>query len=196
MEKEPMRLVILITLLLCVGFSASADSPARAAPYVVSSGAVYFTMVPIENAAYLPGLRHGDGIGTAYRLNADGSSTKLWLVKGWYAFETYISIDGHYLVRMGDWANGAEASSDDPAIYFYADGNLLKQYSTADLIKDPKNVIPTASHYFWRGYGSEKPSIRYNGRFNLTTTEDITYVFDIGTGDIIEEKASPAGERP
>ena len=66
------------------------------------------------------------------KLEANGKFRELWRVKGWYAFFTFLSDDGRYLVRMGDCAFGSEPSPANLALAFYDNGKFVGYYSTAE----------------------------------------------------------------
>lgn len=93
-------------------------------------------------------------------------------------------MDARYLIRMGPWNRGHKLSKDHIAVEFYKDGLFLKGYSTLDLVKDPRRIKPTVSHYFWRGKTCDLES---DNKFTLDTIDGIRYVFDATTGKIISE---------
>ena len=121
--------------------------------------------------------------GEVYKVNRDKTFTQKWTIKGWYAYQVYLSNDGKYLVRMGDWALGCGVSKSDLAIAFYKEGKLLKSYSTYDLVKNNNSIECTMSHYMWL----EEVNMEYeNNIFTLKTLEGITYHFDVETGEIVK----------
>lgn len=141
-----MKSLTLLACLLAVTVDPLwADSPAMPFPYVAAGmgGTTYFKMIPRTDGKW------GEGIGIAYRLRRDGSDEELWRTDGWYSFEVFLSYDGEYLVAMGPWNMGSEPSKEDLAVAFYHKGKLLRQYSTADLVKDKSKVPASVSHYMW-----------------------------------------------
>ena len=201
-----MRLLI---ILLFTCSTLLADSEAMPTPRVTVS----------ENAQYifkqLPSLRDkdykviGEPWGAAYELQNDGTFRELWRVEGWYAWTMYLSNDGRYLVRMGNWAHGSEPSPRNLAVAFYDNGKLLADYSTADLVKDKTKVRASVSHYVWLSYqvyrledGPEsrllepRPKLDYANKFYLKTCDGISYTFDATTGKIIEEKKELPPSQP
>lgn len=171
-------------VLLATSSFALADSPAYPTPRVSVSefGDIYFTMLP-SDAAY------GSGHGTAYRLGRDGSVSELWRVEGWYAFLVFISNDGKYPVRMGNWAAGSEPSEKDLGVAFYESGSELRRYSTADLIEKKQSVSISNSHYFWQASEREFPRLEYTNLFHLKTIEGRVLVFDVSTGKLVDAKS-------
>jgi hypothetical protein len=97
---------------------------------------------------------------------------------------------------MGPWNGGSQRKREDLALSFYRDGNLRKQYSTADLVKDASKVRRSLSHYTWLARDSEllKPSserdseaelrVFPNDTFRLKTCDGLVYLFDMTTGAI------------
>ncbi|MEK7880662.1 MAG: hypothetical protein AAB210_02045 [Deltaproteobacteria bacterium] len=179
-------LIVLFVLISCS--PSAADKEARPYPYVATAnnGRFYFKMSPDPND---PNAQWdlGKGYGTLFEINNDGTEKALWKVEGWYAFTTYISNDGKYLVRMNIWPGGQEPSDEHLAIAFYKNGKLLKSYSTKDLIKNPSVIRPMISHYSYlkKIVGFEEP---YNYRFTIQTVDNIEYVFDASNGMIVSRK--------
>lgn len=171
---------VLILVCLCLSVTTvMADSPAPMLPKVTTSkqGMIWFKMIPVYD-------RGRSGYGVAYRLGKNGESTELWRVKGWYAFKVYLSNDGKYLVRLGNWAEGQAPAADDLAVAFYKNGKELKRYSTADLIEDKNSVIRSISHYQWKRHNKGYPKLDWDNEFLLHTIEDKLYHFDSRTGEI------------
>jgi hypothetical protein len=172
-----------------------ADMPAPQIPYVTAApgGEAYFKMIPSPDGKW------GDGFGIAYRLREDGTDVELWRTKGWYSHEVFLSVDGEYLVVMGPWNRGHSPNPEDLAVAFYRRGTLLRQYSTAQLVKDGSKVFTTASHYRWLARDLERYTkvkkdpeselrIIWKNTFRLKTCDGILYDFDITTGEIIKKK--------
>jgi len=181
----------LIPVLSLLVSSLWADRPVAPFAYVTAGfgGTVYYKMMPDPSGNW------NEGHGVAYRVRADGSDEELWRTAGWYSFEVFISSDGNYLVAMGPWNTGSEPSTKDLAIAFYRKGKLLREYSTAELVKDKGRVKATVNHYMWlaRDVRKTDPNIAepesdlrlfWDNTFRLTTCEGIVYYFDATTGDI------------
>lgn len=163
-----------------------ADSPAMPMEKVFTSPnqRYFFTMIP-QNSGYSG--EHPDAIGKAYRLKADGDFILLWKVSDWYAHQVYLSNDGLHLVRLGNWASGCELSDKQLAVAFYKQGQLLKMYSTKDLIKQKKSIRCSVSHYQWRAETDEPQWLGYDNDFYLTTIEGVEYRFSLSTGEILSQ---------
>lgn len=145
---------------------------------VSGNGRYLFAMIPHNESGY----------GVAYELTSKGEFKELWKTEDWYAYGVYISSDGKYLVRIGNWPSGREPSENDLAIAFYENGKLLKLYSTKAMIKNINMIEPSASHYrFMQGDpGFIKPFFGHD--FKLTTIDNIEYIFDVCTGAIIQSR--------
>ena len=190
-------LLLLITILGIATQDLYADSPRTPFPYLVTAGdgTVYFRMFPRPRSG-----NHSDGFGVAYRVRDEGSDQVLWRTQGWYSTEVFLSHDGHFLVAMGPWNSGSRPKKEDLALSFYSDGKLVKQYSTADLVKDPSKVRRSRSHYTWLARDSEllKPNSEKDPEaelrvfpkhiFRLKTCDGLVYFFDMTTGSIVERK--------
>jgi hypothetical protein len=103
-----------------------ADLVAPPMPYVVSSadGSHYFKMVPDKKDRWDTTKAKG----TVYEVRA-GKDKALYKVTGWYSYQVFLSNDGKYLIRMGNWPAGMPKAA-DLAIAFYVDGHERKRYST------------------------------------------------------------------
>ena len=158
--------------------SVIADRPAKPRPYVKTSdfSPYYVTVVPGSSS---------DGFSAAFKLHNDGTSTEVWRIRG-YSFEVYLSRNGRYFVRMGPWASGSKPSGDDVAVEFFGNGELLKSYSTTDLVKDDSKVKRTVSHYIWRSAKKELPFLSSTNKFHLETIDGVYYQFDVTSGEIID----------
>ena len=190
--RTAFRLPALLYLVLAA--VALADRPATPRAHITASrdGRFSFRMIPghpklwDESTAY----------GVAEEITRDGTARELWRTKGWYAQNVHLSDDGNYLVRMGPWNDGPGPRPDHLAVAFYAKGELLKKYFTADLIKDHSRVLRSVSHYEWlaeagsdTAYEAIRPKLDWDERFTLTTIENIRYKFDITTGEILSAKS-------
>lgn len=161
------------------------DEEALPYAYVQNSywGKYYFKMLPGDKSFDYD----NKGSGALYKVNAEGPDKLLWTTNRWYAFQVYISSDGMYLVRLGNWPRGHEPSKSHLAIAFYKKGKLIKSYSTLDLIKDLSVIRPTVSHYsYYKKVNGFVGEISY--RFSLVTVDDIEYIFDVSNGEIVSQK--------
>lgn len=177
--------------LLTLGFAtpALADREACPTPYVKANerGSIYFKMSPDPAAP----CDRTKGSGAAYQV-AVGADQLLWKTEGsWYAQTTFLSEDGRYLIRIGNWPRGRKPSKDHLAIAFYDNGKLLKRYSTLELIKDPSQVETSVSHY---AFYHDPPGFTapHAKTFLLTTIDGIAYTFNITTGEIASTKKQSA----
>jgi hypothetical protein len=176
----------LVGFVLAFAISARADSPAEPVPHVTTSpqGGYIFCMVPKHEYPPYKELSYG----IAYQLLSSGELAELWRTKDWYSFKVFLADDGRHLVRMGPWNVGHDPEPDHLAVAFYRDGQLIKQYSTAELVKDHSRIQISASHYQWlagRDEKAEPPSLDWKSRFSLSTVDGIEYLFDVTTGAIL-----------
>lgn len=184
---------LIVAAAICLSSSEiAADSIVAPSPRVFSSGRFVFTMNPGERLRKKSG-RVFDGNGVCYRLEDDGTLSKVWSTEGWYAYQVYLSGGGRYLVRMGPWNSGSRPSPDDLALAFYKDGKLLKRYSTSDLIVRPMMLRVTVSHYDWLADHKHPSPELVGNELRLRTSDQIEYVFDATTGDV-KSKHDEIGE--
>jgi hypothetical protein len=176
------KVIMVIFLILSIASVSWSDSEVPPYPYVTVAeyGRYYFKMIP--------DTQHDreKGSGICFEVTADELDKIIWKTKGWYSFETFLSHDGKYLIRMGNWPRGNELSDDHLAVSFYKKGQLLKSYSTKDLVKNPTKIDRSVSHYFWK---KDRPILNTNEyRFKIITVDNIEYIFDIVSGKIISQE--------
>lgn len=122
-----------------------------------------------------------EGKGIMYEVTDTEHNKEIWKVEGWYAFKTFITNDGQYLIRIGNWPRGDKPSEDDLAIAFYEKDKLMKSYSTRELIKGDSLVPISVSHY---EFMKEQPYLD-GFRIILITVDGIAYKFDVTNGLIL-----------
>jgi hypothetical protein len=196
---KPISFLCAVIVSLLLSQFSRADEEVRPHSFVVTSDLrlSFFKMIPPKgNWQENKYVTTREAFGVAYSIDEDGNFKELWKTSGWYSLELYLSFDGQYLVRIGPWNRGHEPNNSDLAIAFYKNGNLLKEYSVVDLVKDKSKVQATASHYFWLARSDyltdKKPEkwqedrLRLDGMnvFHLKTIDGIMYQFDVTTGEI------------
>ncbi len=179
-----------ICLIFVLGSLSSvfADREASQIPYVTAApgGRCFFLMKSDPNNIW----NREKGTGVCYEVTQQGEFKELWRTDGWYSFKTFLTADGHYLIRLGNLPRGRKPSADHVGVGFYKDGKLLKLYSTADLIRNESAIQLSVSHYQYLDYKHE-PSLEYQPEekhliFNLVTIDGLHYQFDVKTGQILE----------
>ncbi len=193
-----MRYLLLLAscLLLPAFVTVHADEPPPAAFITAArSGRCFFKMVPGSPA-------HGE----AFEVQADGSLKELWKVTGWYARQLYLAEGGRTLVRVEPEPPGRGVSKDDLAIAFYQDGELVREYHTADLVKKPEAVRHGKTSYAWLAPAwvtvtdsrktngtvrverdlEAEPVLDTAGIFRLKTIDRMVYHFEASTGKLVK----------
>ena len=190
MMKKIFQVLLVFCFLLFTNNEVFADQPPRANSYqnVVGNGQYIFVML----VEYLEPLISSSGKqypSSGLYMN-DGSNSPIWTVD-WFAFTVYVSSDGQHLARMGPWPGlkkGREPDVQELAVAFYENGRLLKRYSIADLIDDPKNLRQSVSHFQWEKDVSFDDTL---SELTIITTEDNKYVFDVKSGKMITDGTPP-----
>jgi hypothetical protein len=110
----------------------------------------------------------------------DGSSNPLWVVDWFFPLidSVYISSDSNYLVtvRSPQYFLGKPHSF----IGFYERGKLLKEHGIGPLIKNA-DELPTKGRFKNISFDDAR------GQLSITTNEDKNYIFDIRSGEIINQ---------
>ncbi|MDB6139234.1 MAG: hypothetical protein JWO94_2306 [Verrucomicrobiaceae bacterium] len=171
------------------------------------SGRFFFKMVGgLPNGHASPQPDGGSGHGESFEVLEDGALKQLWAVTGWYARELFLSDDGRTLVRLESLHPGRTVSKSDLAVVFYRDGVMVREYHTADLVRQPDRVRYHASGYVWlaplwvpvadstKADGISKvardpeatPVLDSAGMFRIKTIDRIVYQFEASTGKLVK----------
>ncbi|MCL2856760.1 MAG: hypothetical protein FWE19_03420 [Oscillospiraceae bacterium] len=172
---------LIITLLLAAvimfsGITAYADDWIIE-PYRVESGdgSKVFYFNPLHDSSY-PAM----GV---YYLNETSDSvyyfeiTPTMLIPG----DLIFSDDFQYAVLV--------SSSQNVALEFFANGALIRYYTIEDLVGNTDMVSMSVSMARWKNHESVGFDSVANA-LTLTTVDNLTYVFDITTGEIVEDVES------
>ena len=173
------KLLLMATFILSIS-SLWADKEPRQLTFVKSAegGRYYFKMIADDD------YDRSKGRGKLYQVSSEGKDKVLWETKGWFAFDLYISYDGNYLARLGNWPRGRKPSHKDLGIAFYKNGKLIKYYSTVDLVQNLSKIEKTKGHYSYLkkvlGFTST-----YDYMFQIVTIDNILYTFNVSDGSVI-----------
>ena len=102
----------------------------------------------------------------------------------------YISNDGMYFVDfIISFYWGPKSETPIPplpgrifALDFYANGNLIRRYDVLELVEDYSELRQTSTRVFWKQQHNFDAE---NNILSVMTVDDITYMFDITTGEIM-----------
>lgn len=189
-------------LLLPAGIARADDvGPSVTLVGLSDSGKFLFLMMPPSEEFYADfHLNSRQSVGVCYKVSGDGTLEEFWRMKGAYSSQVFLWDDGEHLACIGPWNIGTRPRPTDLAVAFYKRGNLLRRYSTLELVEDPLEVEPSTSHYEWKDRAS--PVRLGRGVLSVKTINGISYEFDetgkIRTKQLPKRKAqepSPAGSR-
>ena len=197
-----MRFCLLVLVLTPIVLRGDSSIPPYPRMTVSESGKYVFAALPAKWTKEGKLVREASGV--AYELEENGKFRELWRTKGWFGWELFLCNEGRYLVRLESAPVGSEPSDKDVGVAFYDRGKLLRQHSTAELIKDKTSVVQTTSHYLWLAYQTAGSKAHFEDKkaeterapaldswdktFYLKTSDGIDYTFDIATGKITEKK--------
>jgi len=164
--------LVVISAQTC-GFIALADSFVMPEPSLIISedGSRIFAFNPDKDESY-PEM--------GVYLNKEPLELEYLISFGHLTFESdfFFSSDMRYFVYM-------PTISQDRVIYFYEGDTLLQSYRIPNLVYKRNTVTYSVSMAMWYRFESRNLD-RINNTFTITTLEDITFVFDVTTGDAIE----------
>jgi hypothetical protein len=108
----------------------------------------------------------------------DGSTDPpLWTVD-WYAHHIIVASDGVHLIRHGPWPS----STNQEAIAFFANGELLRTYQIKELVDIPFLLPHSVSHFEWlKSDAFDESKLEYS----VTTYDGSRILFDARTGEIV-----------
>lgn len=180
-------------LVIFLLFSVSctfADSPAAPFAYIAAAeeGRYFVSLVPpyAKEPDWHIVLRKP--YAAVFEPQPDGSFKELWRVNDFYSFQVFLTYDAKFMIAIGPWNTGDKPDKDDVALSFFQDGKLIQQFSTADLIDDPKAVSVSVSHYEWQD-SKDQSFPRLRGKlFEVKTTEGRIISFGMDEGKITMNK--------
>jgi len=170
----PLRILVFLLCAMRLGVSADATASTIAPyPYVGTSrsGTFYYTVSGSTVAVY--------------KLEDDGTSTKLWKTQMTYAYpsELFLAEGGEHLVRFVAWPRGQQPTAGDSALVFYKRGKVIKAYSSADLAHGHKYIDTAEGFALGRGKPEFIGRIE-DHRIRIGIQNGGEYVFDYDTGEI------------
>jgi len=150
----------------------SVDQPRHHSSFTSPNGRYELKMIsPLYTRPFVWGLVDKETKQTLYQLTGDyGSRT------------VFICDEGTHLAIVADFSE-REPAADLDVLLFFEKGVLLKKYELRGLLKDPSNVTRSVSHFFWLPLGA-KPLFK-DEKLSITTTDKVSYEFDLKTGEII-----------
>ncbi len=170
------KLIILIALIIPV--TAFADSEVMPKPllFVDATHTYYLKLIPGE------GFRTEQAKGSVYKVSK-GNDELQYEFSGWYSFSILLSPGGEYIARLGPWPRIEIPPEKMLAIAFYKKGKLMRQYMVSDLVKDPRSLPRSVSHYEWGGK-LEWTGNWWENTVQVVTKENRVIKFDITNGQM------------
>ena len=181
-SKRKSVIAMLLALMWMFGsMTVYADSFPEPEPFemVSDDGTMVFRWVPGPKDSYSATAQAG-----VYRNDEQVYSVENLPTYGASAHEYLFSTDFKYLVFK-------PTTDQVTALGFFENGVLLRSYRIDKLVRDMNVVsysVSTASWENWRGRVFDAD----NNTLTIVTLDDITYVFDITTGEIIYDTAGDA----
>jgi hypothetical protein len=181
--KLPIKPFILVLVILCQATLSRGDQEAANQTYVTASkyGQFYAKSIPHERY----GLK---GITRIYQVTK--AEDILIQTYDWYSPQIFLEgfTGSHevYVVQMGPWHRGHEALAEHHAIALYKNDQLLRTYSTLDLVGVENKVSRSVSHYtiFSNIHGFRRP---FGNQlvFDVENHEGAIVSFDAETGGLL-----------
>lgn len=184
------RVFLYLSFLLHLSGSFSLGS-SIAPPYpykvVTNNGRYVFYMLPRR---YRPSPRYKDlrlpARSGLYQATPQGLSRgePLWQVR-WYSYKVYPPEDGRLLARLG----GPIKKTNQMAISFYQEGQLIKEYPLSQLVPSKAPPIRSRSHILWLRKSRFLPN---KNQLIIYTVWSDRYIFSLPSGEIItKDRLSP-----
>jgi hypothetical protein len=178
--------IILSFFLMSVHVSADSFDPPEPSKIELEDGAKVFYMTPLRYAGedYLPsGLYYNTEPPEVIYLISSNHTAKN--ISYFSEHNVYLSNDGMYFAHFPTPFKDDRYTNSPPGtvLEFYANGNLVERYNVSQLVKNNSKLSYTESMVFWEKRGRHFNAD--NNTLSITTADDITYVFDITTGNII-----------
>lgn len=152
----------------------------------VGNGDYIFVMLSIEGnvddfpTVKDPAIRNQYSQSGLYHVNH--LEKPLWTVD-WWASRITLSEDGRYLIRWGS-SHYYRGQFNKIAVAFYEEGVLLERYAVSNIVRNPYSLPYSIQLYSWL------TDSRFNNEeltLMVETKNSETYLFDITTGEILEQ---------
>jgi len=189
---------IFLLLLISLNITASADEFAPPPPsnFELEDGKLifYFTPLRFEDDYPPTGLYYNNDPPEVIYLVNQNHIKNSDFYRDFGIYPGFISSDGMYFVRvpipLSADSRLAQPDEIEIALEFYEEGEVIKRYYISDLVKDESKLGYTTSMVLWTDMYAEKVEDVFNHNLQnntlaVTTIENITYTFDITTGEII-----------
>jgi len=171
--RKSIMTVLLSVLIMFGGVAVSADSFMKPEPFEIWSedGTKVFKWNPImEKDSAQAGVYQNDEL---------FYSVENLPILGESASNFFFSEDFEYMVFI-------PSVSQIVALGFFENGVLLRSYRIDELVRDMNVVTYSVTMALWQN-GSARKFDTVNNTLTILTIDDITYVFDINTGKIIND---------
>jgi len=174
MKRITIFLVVLfIFTVIFGGITASADSFVMPEPFIRESedGSRVFVFNPLSDEDF-PAMgvyKNANPLELIYEINL-----------GFMVFDS----DFHFTGDMRNFVFVPQVSQ-DIAVEFYREGTLMHSYRIPNLVRDGREVQYSVSMAFWYDYES-RIFDSANNTFTITTVDNLSYIFDVMTGEVIE----------
>jgi hypothetical protein len=169
--------IFLVVLVACTvlfgGVTASADSFVMPEPFIRVSedGSRVFVFNPHADVDF-PSMgvyKNADPLELIHEINL-----------GFMVFDS----DFHFTDDMRSFVFFPQVSQ-DIAVEFYRDGILSHSYRIPNLVRDGRQVLYSVSMAMWYDFESRIFDSTRN-TFTITTVDNLTYTFNVITGEVIE----------
>ena len=171
------RLVFISIVFLLLITNVAADSWAPPAPFEIPSndGARVFRFEPNPDNTYNPDTKCDAAL---YKIGYSESIYTVKDLRSWaYKNNFYFSYDSMHFAFI-------PPTDFDIALEFYSNGLLVKTYKIKDLVKDYSKVKHSTSTAHWLDIESVHSQ---DNTLSLKTCDNQTYIFDITTGNIVND---------
>ena len=194
--KKLTAISIFALLLLTATFTTHADEIPYYFPFsILSEDETRIFFYNPGERSYWYGLYDPDDFpATGLYYNTD-PPTPIYLVENRYSHlrlppwhgEYIFSSDMYYFVTIPQMNLNMHSVGQATALVFYKHGAIVREYTIGELVRIPFLIRRSVSMAQW----IDRDSITFDPATNsltLTTSERITYIFDITTGEIISRR--------
>lgn len=168
-----MKSIFIIIIALMLPLIIKADQPRHSFSFTSSNSKYELRLNPASSLKNWELIESTSGK-LIYQLSGDGL----------YSMTVLISDDGNHVVAIDDYSE-REAARDLNVISFFDKGNLVKNYSLAE-INGVEAISHSVSHFSWV-WLNENASIS-ESKLNIKTFALTNYTFDIPTGNILKRE--------
>jgi len=118
----------------------------------------------------------------------DGSFKEVWRIENFYSFRVFVTNNARFLVALRPLYWGSNQSPEKVAVSFFRDRKLIREFSPADLLVDPKKTWFSENRYDWQDHSDRQYPRLKDDLFEIKTADGGIARFQLSDNDVTVTK--------